>query len=310
MDWFRSWHGAPNDPKWLVIARKANVPPGMVSAIAWAILDHASQHKERGRVDNFDIETYAVWSGWEEEDIQSVIDAMTAKGIITDGRVTAWEKRQPKREDDSKERVSRWRDRQNVTAKAQNDAGDVTRTVTDSNADVTRYTDTGNADVTHGNADVTHGNADVTHGNAPEKIRGDTDTEKRIPESAQTPLAIANPAATPVVVPVSLPEWTERLRDSSNRQAVLVQMIQTLYPNSLDVPSYAYVAKVASKVGGAGRLAELLWQNSAKPPSGDVLAYIQAQAKPGANGTRPSNAKATSADLDAIFGVDIHGNPV
>jgi hypothetical protein len=130
------------------------------------------------------------------------------------------------------------------------------------------------------------------------------------PESAQTPLAIANPAATPVVVPVSLPEWTERLRDSSNRQAVLVQMIQTLYPNSLDVPSYAYVAKVASKVGGAGRLAELLWQNSAKPPSGDVLAYIQAQAKPGANGTRPSNAKATSADLDAIFGVDIHGNPV
>jgi len=87
-------------------------------------------------------------------------------------------------------------------------------------------------------------------------------------------------------------------------------MIQTLYPNSLDVPSYAYVAKVASKVGGAGRLAELLWQNSAKPPSGDVLAYIQAQAKPGANGTRPSNAKATSADLDAIFGVDIHGNPV
>ncbi len=299
MDWFRSWHGAPNDPKWLVIARKAGVAPGMVSAVAWAILDHASQHKERGRVDNFDIETYAVWSGWEEEDIQSVIDAMTAKGIITDGRVTAWEKRQPKREDDSKERVSRWRDRQNVTAKAKNDAGDVTS----GNADVTRYTDPSNAD-------VTHGNADVTHGNAPEKIRGDTDTEKSIPESAQTPLAIANPAATPVVVPVSLPEWTERLRDSSNRQAVLVQMIQTLYPNSLDVPSYAYVAKVASKVGGAGRLAELLWQNSAKPPSGDVLAYIQAQAKPGANGTRPSNAKATSADLDAIFGVDIHGNPV
>jgi len=29
MDWFRSWHGAPNDPKWLVIARKAGVAPGM-----------------------------------------------------------------------------------------------------------------------------------------------------------------------------------------------------------------------------------------------------------------------------------------
>lgn len=292
MDWFRSWHGAPNDPKWLVIARKAGVAPGMVSAIAWAVFDHGSQHNERGRVDNFDVETYAVWSGWDEEDIQAVLDAMTAKGIIVDGRIAAWEKRQPKREDDSRERVNRWRDKQRATAKGQ-------------------------PGVTQDNAlqaqDVTQCNAIVTHGNAPDKIREDTDTEKRIPESAQTPSAIADPVATPPV-PVSLTGWTERLRDSSNRQAVLVLMFETLYPGAVDVPSFAYIGRVANKVGGAGRLAELLWQNAAKPPSGDVLAYIQAQvaqAKPGTNGARPAGGpKTTQADLDAIFGVDIHGNPV
>lgn len=303
MDWFRSWHGAPTDPKWLVIARKANVAPGVVSAIAWAIFDHGSQHADRGRVDNFDIETYAVWAGWDEADIQAVINAMTAKGIIVDGRIAAWDKRQPKREDDSRERVNRWRDKQRATAKGQPG-------ITQDDALVTR-------DVTQDNAlqaqDVTQCNAIVTHGNAPDKIREDTDTEKRIPESAQTPSAIADPVATPPV-PVSLTGWTERLRDSSNRQAVLVLMFETLYPGAVDVPSFAYIGRVANKVGGAGRLAELLWQNAAKPPSGDVLAYIQAQVqahKPSTNGARlAGKAKTTSADLDAIFGVDIHGNPV
>ena len=31
--WFRSWHGAPTDNKWLVIARRANVSAGVVSAV-------------------------------------------------------------------------------------------------------------------------------------------------------------------------------------------------------------------------------------------------------------------------------------
>jgi len=316
MDWFRSWHGAPNDPKWLVIARKAGVAPGMVSAVAWAVFDHGSQHNERGRVDNFDIETYAVWSGWDEADIQAVIDAMTAKGIIVDGRIAAWEKRQPKREDDSRERINRWRDKQRATANGQpgitQDDALLTRDVTQDNAlpaqDVTQC----NAPVTHGNAPVTHGNAlpaqdvtqcnaPVTHGNAPEEIREDKKREEKNSESAQTPSAIADPVATPSV-PVSLTGWTERLRDSSNRQAVLVLMFETLYPGAVDVPSFAYIGRVANKVGGAGRLAELLWQNAAKPPSGDVLAYIQAQVqahKPSTNGARPQGH-----NLRELLGLD------
>ena len=59
---------------------------------------------------------------------------------------------------------------------------------------------------------------------------------------------------------------------------MLRQMCEVLYPNR-DPPAYGYLGKVAKKVGGAGRLADLLWQHSTRPPTGDLLAYILAVAK-------------------------------
>ena len=167
--WFRSWHGAPTDSKWLLIARKANSTPVVVSAIVWALFDHASQETERGNVEGFDQETYAAWAGIDEDEVSRVIDALTDKGIIVDGHLSAWEKRQPKREDDSRERVRAHRER------------------------VTSYS---MEDETQTNADVTPCNADVTHGNAPEKIRVDTElvsanaltqTETESPRRARAP---------------------------------------------------------------------------------------------------------------------------
>lgn len=143
MDWFRSWHGAPTDTKWLAIARKANVAPGVVSAVAWALMDHASQCDERGSVSTFNVESYAAYSGWDEDDIDAVLTAMRNKGVISkDGRLTAWEKRQPQREDDSTPRVRALRERQRDG-------------------------------VTQGNAPQ----RTVTQHNAPDKIREDSDKE-------------------------------------------------------------------------------------------------------------------------------------
>jgi len=116
IQWWRSWHGAPMDNKWPVIALRAGVKVGIVSAIAWALMDYASQHKERGSIDGFDTEVYAVYSGFTEDEIKSVIKAMEDKGIICDNHLTNWEKRQPQREDSSNERVTQWRDmKRNVT---------------------------------------------------------------------------------------------------------------------------------------------------------------------------------------------------
>ena len=128
----------------------------MVSATFWALLDYASQQTERGSVAGFDVETYALWAGVEEADVLSVLDAMRAKGVISDGdTLAAWDKRQPKREDDSSERVRRHRDRQR-------------QSVTDDS--------------------VTQCNAGVTHGNAPdtEKIQNRVDTEQSREETTKT----------------------------------------------------------------------------------------------------------------------------
>jgi DnaD/phage-associated family protein len=98
------------DSKWPVIAARSGVKVGIVSAIAWALLDYASQHEKRGTVTGFDTEVYAIYSGFPESDIIAVIQAMTDKGIIVDGRLANWEKRQPKREDDSRDRVTKHRE--------------------------------------------------------------------------------------------------------------------------------------------------------------------------------------------------------
>jgi hypothetical protein len=122
----------------------------MVSALAWALLDYASQHKDRGCVEGFDVETYAAFSGFDESVVESIIAALSDKGMIDqDDRWASWEKRQPEREDSSTERVRRYRESRNGTGVTPED--------------------------------VTHGNAvkrNATHGNAPDTDT-DTDTEKR-----------------------------------------------------------------------------------------------------------------------------------
>ncbi len=114
-DWFRSWHGAPMDPKWILIARKADVTPAVASAIAWALFDHASQATPRGNVSGFDCEVYAAWGGLETEAVEAVVAAMRTRGmILDDSSLASWSKRQPEREDGSAERTKAWRERKNA----------------------------------------------------------------------------------------------------------------------------------------------------------------------------------------------------
>jgi hypothetical protein len=144
--WFRSWHGAPTDPKWLGIARKAGVAPGIVAAVVWALLDRASQASERGSIAGYDADGIACFMGCEPEQVSAVVALMHEKGILADDAFTGWEKHQPRREDNSNERVKEHRERKK----------------------------------TQRNAGVTQCNADETPGNAmerPETLDTDTDTD-------------------------------------------------------------------------------------------------------------------------------------
>jgi hypothetical protein len=129
--WFRSWHGAPTDPKWLGIAKRAGVAPGFAVAIAWALMDRASQAERRGSIDGYDADGLACFFGCEPEQVEAIIVAMTAKGMLDNRRFVAWERRQPKREDDSTMRVRAFRETQCNAVKRNETHGNNTDTDTE-----------------------------------------------------------------------------------------------------------------------------------------------------------------------------------
>ena len=92
-------------------------------------------------------------------------------------------------------------------------------------------------------------------------------------------------------LPRNFQGWHTYIRDAENRgQTVhrLRQMCGALYPG-LDPPEYQYVGRVAKRLH-AGRMADLLWQFAPHPPTGDLLAYIQAAAKGNGRSDAPDNA--------------------
>lgn len=128
MDWFRSYHGAPTDAKYLMLAKRAGTAPFEVAFVWWALMDYASQNDPRGSIQGFDAESLACFSGLDESKIKAIEGVCRDKGMIDQAdMLSAWPRRQPKREDDSSQRVQAFRERKK-------DA------------------------VTHGNACVTHGN--------------------------------------------------------------------------------------------------------------------------------------------------------
>lgn len=99
--------------------------------------------------------------------------------------------------------------------------------------------------------------------------------------------------------PTTFGEWHKIIKETNNRQAVLRQMCETLYPG-LDPPAFSYIGKVARKVGGAGRLADLLWQHSTRPPTGDLLAYIQGVAKGNGRANTSGHSTPTKPGSDSV----------
>ena len=136
MDWFRWYHGACSDAKWPIIARKAKVSVGVVVSVWAALLEYASQDDERGSVVGFDGETYDALYGYEDGTCDAVLAAMIDKGLICDGCICAWRKRQPEREREdttNAERQRRYRERKRQEKEAEIVADEdeiVTRNVT------------------------------------------------------------------------------------------------------------------------------------------------------------------------------------
>lgn len=120
IDWFRWHHGCVTDPKFQLVARKAGASVAEVVAVWACLLEAASQADERGNPGTPDFEALDCALGTEEGRCEAIYTRMCERGLIADdGRVVAWERRQPKREredDSSTERVRAFRERQRQSA--------------------------------------------------------------------------------------------------------------------------------------------------------------------------------------------------
>lgn len=113
IDWFRWHHGSVTDPKFQLVAKKAGARFGDVVTVWAFILENASADQNRGTIGALDFESIDFLLGAEDGTAARILDAMTARGLVADGQVSSWEKRQPKREreDNSAGRVQAFRQR-------------------------------------------------------------------------------------------------------------------------------------------------------------------------------------------------------
>jgi len=78
----------------------------------------------------------------------------------------------------------------------------------------------------------------------------------------------------------------------------------------IEAPDYGFIGKVAKDVGGAGRLAEIMWQLATKPPTGDVMAYILKAYGPKRNGHRQEAPQANDAWANVSAQAIIESNAI
>lgn len=120
MDWFRYHHGTQQDAKLSMIAKQIGVKRCEMTAIWDELMDFASRNVTRGHVMSIDLEVIAFAQDVEIEKVKKIYRALEEKGIIINGVLTAWEKRQPKREDEGsaqRQREKRARDKEKKEAK-------------------------------------------------------------------------------------------------------------------------------------------------------------------------------------------------
>ncbi len=87
------------------------------------------------------------------------------------------------------------------------------------------------------------------------------------------------PSQSSLSLAEQFPQLIENLRDAKNKPATLRRIYVLCFGEHEDMPDYGYFGKAAKQVGGAGRLAELMWLQVTSPPKGDILAYLMGRHK-------------------------------
>lgn len=111
--WLRLWHDMPTDPKWRTISRISKQSISDVIAVYIHILVCASNAEERGVTQGWEDEDVATSLDLQTDQVSSIISAMQGR-VLDKSQVMGWNKRQPKREDNSTERTKKWREQKTI----------------------------------------------------------------------------------------------------------------------------------------------------------------------------------------------------
>lgn len=94
IEWYRVYHGMPEDAKLRVIAKRSGQLMTHVVTVWLCVLDAASRHKTRGTVE-VDSEQIAVVQEIDQRIVESILHTFYEKGMISeDHRLVGWDKRQ------------------------------------------------------------------------------------------------------------------------------------------------------------------------------------------------------------------------
>lgn len=111
IDWFRWHHGSVNDPKFQLVAKRSRSSVAEVIAVWASLLEAASMAEKRGAAGAIDHEALDCALGLDDGQSVRIVDAIRARNLThgEDCQITAWEKRQPKRERDDESAADRKR---------------------------------------------------------------------------------------------------------------------------------------------------------------------------------------------------------
>ena len=144
IDWFRWHHGSITDPKFQLVAKKSGASVAEVVAVWAFVLEESSMAEERGNHGVLDFDSIDCALGLNDGKSRSIYANMEVRGLVGDGRVLSWDKRQPKREDETAaERKRRQREREHELALINAVTNCESQNVTPCHADVTPCHDRG-----------------------------------------------------------------------------------------------------------------------------------------------------------------------
>lgn len=93
LHWFRWWVGTAADPKLATVAKRSRQKRIAVIAVWATLLESAASTNDGGRFD-LPVDEIAVMLEMKPDQVELILSALVERGLIIEGRIANWEKRQ------------------------------------------------------------------------------------------------------------------------------------------------------------------------------------------------------------------------